>query len=356
MGGKYYRYQLQHIDWGGNYWASVAVEFKKDNAAGHPKASKAIQNLRIDQQKVVSEQWTLTSVFPSVGSCAGSYVLALQSPKETTLWKSASILCNEPSNTFGGKIAAFFQGSTRLGGNMQVSFKMYDAADVAVTDTTKAIKYVYTINSMKRSAQPTFSAFQVIPVGTLSAKVTVVPPYNGGIPGSLPLAGSYVIKCPDPNGKVFKTRPQVFSRGAMEIQADFDEDISWLRGKVTIQDSIDGTLANNFLYNYKENGVNLFLTFDGLHSNPPQCTIESDTTSPLTGDTPTPVSETVRNYGTGLMFEPVGLEFLYSDATSPQVRIDIDGLPAVCPGLNCDYAYVQAAALITAQTYDSVSR
>jgi hypothetical protein len=47
-GGKYYRYQLQHIDWGGNYWVSTAVEFKKADAAGHPKASKAIQNLRIE--------------------------------------------------------------------------------------------------------------------------------------------------------------------------------------------------------------------------------------------------------------------------------------------------------------------
>lgn len=47
------------------------------------------------------------------------------------------------------------------------------------------------------------------------------------------------------------------------------------------------------------------------------------------------------------MFEPVGLEFLYSDASSPQVLVNIDGLPAVCPNLNCDYAYVTASALIT---------
>ena len=40
------------------------------------------------------------------------------------------------------------------------------------------------------------------------------------------------------------------------------------------------------------------------------------------------------------MFEPVGLEFLYSDAQSPQVLVDVDGLPALCVNLNCDYAYV----------------
>jgi hypothetical protein len=63
--------------------------------------------------------------------------------------------------------------------------------------------------------------------------------------------------------------------------------------------------------------LNLFLIFEGLHADPPQCTVESDTADPITGDTPLYISETVRNYGTGLMFEPVGLEFLYTDATSP---------------------------------------
>jgi hypothetical protein len=39
---------MQHVDWGGAYYVSAAVEFKKANAIGHPKASKAVQNLRIE--------------------------------------------------------------------------------------------------------------------------------------------------------------------------------------------------------------------------------------------------------------------------------------------------------------------
>lgn len=53
------------------------------------------------------------------------------------------------------------------------------------------------------------------------------------------------------------------------------------------------------------------------------------------------------------MFAPVGLEFLYSNAQSPQVLVDVDGLPALCPNLNCDYAYVAASAKISATTYDA---
>jgi len=53
---------------------------------------------------VTAEQWTITVVNPSTGT----YVLALQSPKETALWKSAPIACNSTSGELGGKIAAFF--------------------------------------------------------------------------------------------------------------------------------------------------------------------------------------------------------------------------------------------------------
>lgn len=145
---------------------------------------------------------------PSVGTCSGTYVLALQSPLENTLWKSAAIKCNEPGNTFGGIIQSFFQGSTRLAGNIQTDFVMYDVNNVKTTNTALAKKYVYTITSLKRSAQATFVSHQIIPVGTVTAIITVMPPSGAsGVPSSMPLTGSYIIKCPDPNGRNFQTRP-----------------------------------------------------------------------------------------------------------------------------------------------------
>jgi hypothetical protein len=123
-----------------------------------------------------------------------------------------------------------------------------------------------------------------------------MPPYGAsGITSSKPLAGSYIIKCPDPNGKVFQTRPQAYNvKSADLIQQDFDEDIGWLRGRVTIHQSKNGLIADEFKFNYPENGINLFLIFEGLDFNPPQCTIESDSNNPITGDSPRFVSETQR--------------------------------------------------------------
>lgn len=114
----------------------------------------------------------------------------------------------------------------------------------------------------------------------------------------------------------------------------------YLRGRVRIYDVWGGSEANNWNYSYRENGKSLVVIFDGFNENPPLCTLENDPTTPITGVNPMFKTEILRNYGQSLMFEPVGLEFLYSDAQSPQVLVDVDGLPALCVNLNCDYAYV----------------
>ena len=84
--------------------------------------------------------------------------------------------------------------------------------------------------------------------------------------------------------------------------------------------------------------------FDGFNENVPKCDIVSDSTTPLTGANVVLKSEIIRPYGQSLMFEPIGLEFLYSDAQAPQVLVDVDGLPALCVNLNCDYTYEAATA------------
>ena len=40
---------------------------------------------------------------------------------------------------------------------------------------------------------------------------------------------------------------------------------------------------------------------------------------------------------------------LYTAATRPQVLVTVDGMPAACAHLNCDYMYVETDALITSQ-------
>ena len=53
-------------------------------------------------------------------------------------------------------------------------------------------------------------------------------------------------------------------------------------------------------------------------------------------------STTFRTFGESLWFEPVPLEMLRTPAEVAQVRVKVNGLPAVCPGNNCGYSYIEA--------------
>ena len=138
----------------------------------------------------------------------------------------------------------------------------------------------------KRIMGTSFSSYRVIPVGSLgSTTITVVPPYAaGGRPCSKPLSGNFKISCTDPLGNVFKTRPQAFNRDVRDIQADFEEDISFLRGRVTIHQHNNGRLEDHFKFNYKENNINFYLIFDGLNAQAPPCSFETDPSNPLLGE------------------------------------------------------------------------
>ena len=58
----------------------------------------------------------------------------------------------------------------------------------------------------------------------------------------------------------------------------------------------------------------------------------------------------IHEHGSNLMFEPVPLEFIYTDATKPQVLVTVNNIAGVCPEFNCDYLYVNPVGEITEQS------
>jgi hypothetical protein len=79
----------------------------------------------------------------------------------------------------------------------------------------------------------------------------------------------------------------------------------------------------------------------------PQCFLTSGVNTPLTGNNIAFKAETLQNYGSTLMFEPVPMEMLYTSVTSPQILVEVDGVPAACVNLNCDYLYRTSSATVT---------
>jgi hypothetical protein len=57
-----------------------------------------------------------------------------------------------------------------------------------------------------------------------------------------------------------------------------------------------------------------------------------------------------------LFYDPVPFEMLKTYETKPQVMVSVDGLPAVCHNLECDYAFVEPVGEITSFTYDEATK
>jgi hypothetical protein len=60
-----------------------------------------------------------------------------------------------------------------------------------------------------------------------------------------------------------------------------------------------------------------------------------------------------RIYGDSLFFEVVPMEMLNTDALTPQIMVTVDGMPALCLDLICDYTYTVSDSLLSTQEIDS---
>jgi hypothetical protein len=109
-------------------------------------------------------------------------------------------------------------------------------------------------------------------------------------------------------------------------------------------------VRNLWTYDYRENGLSFAIVFQDYHGDAPECYLESGVDTPITGANPTATTETVREYGQNLMFEPIPLEFIYTDSQQPQVTISVNGIDGVCPEFNCNYIYVEAYGEVTGQS------
>jgi len=81
-------------------------------------------------------------------------------------------------------------------------------------------------------------------------------------------------------------------------------------------------------YEFRKDGVSIYLHFLDYHGDVPQCVIKSaEGANAITGGTNVQfISETQREYGKNLMFEPIPLEMLYAPATKPQVLVKVNGI------------------------------
>jgi len=224
------------------------------------------------------------------------------------------------------------------GTDIAVTKTLYDAGDLITTDPLLAVKSVYEVTLLKRILGPSYSGAAILQ-DTIGATITLGMPKQDS---TAPIQGNFIITCADDFGTSYSTQELSYDYWTQGIDFHMQLEIPHLQSKIFVR--------NLFDYQYRENGVAFAVVFSGYEGNVPECAISSGVTTPITGNNVVFATNVVREYGTNLMFEPVPLEMLYTDAQAPQVTVSVNGIDGVCPQFNCDYTYVSTTAMITGQS------
>ena len=180
-----------------------------------------------------------------------------------------------------------------------------------------------------------------------TSQMSMIKPTDmGGFSSSAPLAGNYIINCPDPlnPATIHQSREIGWGWWAPSIEHALQQDMPFLSSKILVEDM---GVKDQW---YWENARRFAIKFEGMDVDMPQCFLTTGISTPLTGANPRFEAMTLAEFGENLMFEPIPMEMLYTAATRPQVLVNVNGIPAACANNNCDYLYVDTTALITGQS------
>ena len=320
---------------------TVSVEIKAPGQGAHPNAAKETQILKIDQENQ-PETWEVIVTDPS----SGEFKLTFKHPTSLENISTDAMKSNVSASDFNSQIYHKYY-KHQVGSSTATTRVMYDENGDVTEDLALAKTIKYKVVVEKRIASPAFANLTVLKDPANSSVLTLVKPTDlGGTPSSAPLRGNYVINCPDPSNPaaIFPTREIRYDQGAITIEHVLQKDIPFLPNKVRVKDlRVKGEP-------YKDNARRFAIVFEGMDVDMPQCYLTPGASVPLSGENPFFEASTLTEFGETLMFEPIPQEMLYTAETRPQVLVNVDGVPAACANLNCDYMYVDTTALITSQS------
>ena len=159
---------------------------------------------------------------------------------------------------------------------------------------------------------------------------------------SPPLSGSFVLSYTLPGGTTGTTGAIPWNAHPNTIKYYLEQTFIELKDKLIVWDAY---ASGNY-----EDGRDIFIRFVSYNDDPDQITISSAVTPAITGGDPlvptTYVSETFVPYSTNQFYEPIPYEFLFTNESSPQIEVTIDGERAVCASLNCGYKFCDSNVMI----------
>lgn len=119
-------------------------------------------------------------------------------------------------------------------------------------------------------------------------------------------------------------------------------------------DKIKFTEAGKFTN--KENGISFNVDFEGLNYDVKNLEVIPSEIEPITGTNLTFNVTTTRNYSSNLFYQPIPFEMLKTYETRPQLLVEVNGLPAACHNLTCDFSYIENKGSITSFEFTEATK
>jgi hypothetical protein len=220
-----------------------------------------------------------------------------------------------------------------------------ETAQDPVTNATLWTKSVYNITLVEYISGRSTSNMMATAAGT-SASITIQPSV---VVSGAPIRGKARILCLNAAG--FGSYSADFKYNAHEntVKNAIMNGCSGMREKIEVWRARGAHRSSN-------NGMGFYIRFSGKNNNPGQFKIETSNLTALTGENITFRENTTIPYGDNVFYEPIPFEWLRTYETKPQVVVSVNGEPAVCHNMTCDYNYTVPQGEVTAFTYTANNR
>jgi hypothetical protein len=154
----------------------------------------------------------------------------------------------------------------------------------------------------------------------------------------------------------YSTTPVGVCAGAGSVRSAFESSCAFLHKKITVKSVYDTWSRGEMGCEYQ---INLW----GLDESVLQFELKSfgDPAVPTIGTDPIIGKNLVysaherRPFGDVLIWQSIPAEWFFTAHETPQVKMWVDDLPALCAGGNCDFSYEQRQPLITSYTLTGTS-
>jgi len=270
---------------------------------------------------------------------SNNYRLKFTDPSSGDVFTTDSISADASAGTFEDLVEDFWDDY--YSSNIDVTRTMLDSNGDETEDSDEMVAYLYEIEveELQESDTVTYATVQ-----TISTAATVTISLASEVQQSdPPLSGSFTVKCFNEDGDEAYTEVLAAGSSRSDITTALEE-----QETCRLYDKIDIWGCGS--YSARTDGYELCIRFVGINADMGQFEFVSDSDDPITtsaGGTITFEAETLHDFGTNLMFEPIPHEMLRTYETQPQVSVTVGDLPVACHNLDCDYAYIDAVGEVT---------